>query len=133
MFENLKVFQMSHAMAQHAAARQTVVAANIANADTPGYKARTVASFTETYQSDATSAISNAQRATRPAHLHGQMETMQPEVRLAPDQGTTSPNGNSVSLETEMLNAVDIKREHDRALMIYKGGLDVLRASLGRR
>ncbi len=133
MFENLKVFQMSSAMAQHAAARQTVVAENVANADTPGYQARTVASFTETYDAETGYAAQPGQRATRSAHLHGQASGVAPDIREAPDQGTMSPNGNSVSLETEMLQAADVKRQHDRALMIYKGGLDLLRASLGRR
>ncbi len=48
-------------------------------------------------------------------------------------EGERDPNGNSVSLETEMLNAVSAKRQHDRALAIYKSSLTVLRASLGRR
>jgi flagellar basal-body rod protein FlgB len=44
-----------------------------------------------------------------------------------------SPNGNSVSLEQEMLNSVEIQREHNRALAIYKHSLDVLRVTIGRK
>jgi flagellar basal-body rod protein FlgB len=44
-----------------------------------------------------------------------------------------SPNGNSVSLETEMVKAADTQREHDLALAVYGKSLDILRASLGRR
>ena len=47
--------------------------------------------------------------------------------------GTMSPNGNSVSLEGEMVKAADVKREHDLALAIYGKSLAILRASLGRR
>ena len=36
MFQNLDIFKMSHAMAVHAANRQSVVAQNLANADTLG-------------------------------------------------------------------------------------------------
>jgi flagellar basal-body rod protein FlgB len=43
-----------------------------------------------------------------------------------------SPNGNSVSLETEMVKAVEVKRQHDQALAIYKSSMNVLRASIGR-
>jgi flagellar basal-body rod protein FlgB len=32
-----------------------------------------------------------------------------------------------------MLHAVDAKRQHDRALAIYKFSLGILRTSLGRR
>ena len=45
MFENLQIFRMAHAMAAHAGARQTVVARNMANADTPGYTAQDIAPF----------------------------------------------------------------------------------------
>jgi flagellar basal-body rod protein FlgB len=43
-----------------------------------------------------------------------------------------SPNGNSVSIEEEMMNAINISREHNRALAIYKHGMTILRSSLGR-
>ena len=47
--------------------------------------------------------------------------------------GQTNPNGNGVSLEEQMLHAVDVKRQHDRALAIYKFSLGVLRSSIGQR
>ena len=47
MFEKLEIFRMAHAMSVHAGARQSVVAQNIANADTPGYAARDVRPFKE--------------------------------------------------------------------------------------
>ena len=40
MFEGLEIFQLAGGVARHAASRQAVVAQNIANADTPGYRAR---------------------------------------------------------------------------------------------
>jgi flagellar basal-body rod protein FlgB len=43
-----------------------------------------------------------------------------------------SPNGNSVSLEEEMVAAVDASREHNRALAVYRHGMTVLRTALGR-
>jgi flagellar basal-body rod protein FlgB len=53
-------------------------------------------------------------------------------VAKDPD-AVADPNGNSVALETEMLRAVDVKRQHDRALAIYKSSLTVLRTAIGRR
>ena len=47
-------------------------------------------------------------------------------------ESEASPNGNTVSLEAEMLKSIEAKREHDRALAIYKSALSVLRISLGR-
>ncbi|GAA6208908.1 FlgB family protein [Cognatishimia sp. WU-CL00825] len=130
MFEDLGVFKMAHAMAVHAAARQNVVAQNMANADTPGYVARRVVPFATQLRA-RTGPV--GLQATRAAHLTAeQMGTHSPAVFL--DQGQSKdPNGNNVTLESEMMQAVEVKQQHDRALAIYKAWLKMQRLSLGRR
>ena len=71
-----------------------------------------------------------APRATRPGHLFG--TPGDDDLRLADLRGATGANGNGVTLEAEMLRAVEVKRQHDRAIAIYKSGLTVLRTALGR-
>lgn len=127
MFSNLDVFQTSYAMARHAGARQAVTAANMANADTPGYHAQSIAPFSVSFRQGGTIAL----RTTRTDHMRSGAMTGQPSVGLS--DAEASPNGNSVSLEQEMINSVEIQREHSRALAIYKHSLDVLRTSIGRR
>jgi flagellar basal-body rod protein FlgB len=126
MYESLDIFRTAAAMAQHAGARQAVVAENIANADTPGYRARTIAAFADSYKADAGLAL----RATRPGHLRADNTAATPRPEFSDDE--PSPNGNNVSLETEMLNGVEVAREHSQALAIYKHALGILRTSLGR-
>ena len=126
MYETLDLFRTAAAMARHAGSRQAVVAENIANADTPGYRARAIGAFAETYRSDA----NHAMRSSRPGHL--QAGTMARSARPEVTADEPSPNGNSVSLETEMLHGVEVAREHSRALAIYKHALGVIRTSLGR-
>ena len=128
MFENLEVFRMSNAMATHAGTRQAAVAQNIANAATPGYRARDVLPFKDIYQ-PADSAIRS--RATRPGHLNAGQSAGFAEIQMR-DSGASSPNENNVSLELEMLEAIEVKREHERAVSIYKSALNVLRSSLGK-
>lgn len=127
MFKNLTMFQTSHAMARHAGARQAITAANMANADTPGYRAQTISSFSDSYMAQNEGAL----RATRAGHIGADPLASPPKIEFS--NAEPSPNGNSVSLENEMLNAVEIQREHNRALAIYKHSLDVLRTTLGRR
>lgn len=126
MFEKLEILNTAQGLAKHAAARQSVLARNIANADTPGYRARDLVSFAETYQ--------NAQgfetRATRQGHLAA-APTAQAEARIVQD-AERAPNGNSVTLETEMTKAIEAKRHHDLALTVYRTALGVLRSSIGR-
>lgn len=125
MFKNLTVFQVSYDMARHAGARQAVTAANIANADTPDYRARSLGTFADTYTSESMNL-----RSTRDRHLGARSGSAADRPHFA--DAEASPNGNTVSLEQEMINSVEIQREHRRALSIYKHSLDVMRMSLGR-
>jgi len=127
MLQNLEMFQQSYAMARHAGARQAVTAANMANADTPNYHARVMSSFADSYRAGSASDM----RATRQGHL-GTTSLSATAITQMSD-AEPSPNGNSVSLEQEMINSVENQREHSRALAIYKHSLDVLRMSIGKR
>ena len=128
MFKSLELFQTAHAMAFHAGQRQAVIATNIANADTPGYRARDIASFSDSYRA----AGPNAMRASRPGHLHGAPDGAD-LVSFTIDSNDSSPNGNSVSIEAELLKGVEVQRQHEKAIAIYRSGLNILRSSLGRR
>lgn len=127
MFGNLEIFKMSHAMAVHAGQKQAVTAQNVANSDTPEYKAREVLGFADTYETSGW----HSQKATRASHINGTTEGALPDP-IVDKNGTGSPNGNTVSLENEMLKSLDAKRQHDRALAIYKSSLGILRTSLSR-
>lgn len=127
MFQGLNVFKVAHAMATHAGHRQSIVAQNIANADTPGYKARDIQRFDAVYKGDAGTGM----RASRGGHLNAGDGAMG-SLHAFDTDAQTDPNGNSVSVELELLKGVENKRQHDRAIAIYKSSMNVLRTSLGR-
>lgn len=127
MFSDLNVFKTAYAMATHAGQRQAVVARNMANADTPGYRPRDIEAFKTAFEKTGGEV---AMTATRAGHLHGDSGTAPWAEYEADPSG--DPNGNGVSLEEEMLKAVDVKRQHDRALAIYRSSIGILRSSLGR-
>lgn len=110
---DLPIFQLAGAKARHASAQHNAKAQNIANADTPGFKARTLETF------DAQIAL------TREADSLFQMR----ENRNA----VASPNGNTVSLDEEILGAASAKMEHETAIAIYRKSMELLRMSLGKR
>ena len=126
MFETLNLFRMAAAMARHAGQRQAIVAQNVAHADTPGYVARDIPDFRASYLAADGPAVL---RASRARHLHGQRPADALRA-MAEVSDQAAPNGNQVSLETEMLKSVDAKRQHDRALAIYRSALMLLRGSL---
>jgi flagellar basal-body rod protein FlgB len=124
MFEKLELTRMAQAMASHAGARLGVVAANIAHADSPGYKARDLPDFAEAYRGR------DAMRTTRAGHL-GDSADASAQARIV--RGPGSPNGNTVSLETEMVRGVEVRQHHEMALAVYRVTSEIVRASLGRR
>ncbi|MBE9635904.1 FlgB family protein [Salipiger mangrovisoli] len=129
MFQTLDVFRTAIAMARHAGATQAASAQNIANADTPDYRGIDLPAFAETLRNAPLQ-----MRATRPAHLGGQRDGWSGGADihdLTERRRAEDPNGNTVSLEVEMLQAVDAQRAHERALAIYRSNLTLLRASLG--
>lgn len=126
MIDQPQILRLAQAMAQHAAARHGVIAQNMANADTPGYRARDVAAFRA-----GLGETGDTMRHTRRTHLTPVAGASTPEILFATD-GEASPNGNTVSLETEMLRAAAARSQHDRALSVYKAALDLMRSALGR-
>jgi flagellar basal-body rod protein FlgB len=117
------LLDLAASAAKHAAARQAVIARNVANADTPGYRALDIAPFSPD-QDGLT------MRRTHPAHL-GAPGEMTPRADFSAIPA--DPNGNSVTLEDQVLRGVEAQRAHGRAVTIYSSTLDLLRAGLGRR
>ena len=119
MFDPPGLLQLAAARARYAAARQSVVAENVANADTPGYRSKDVESF---------------------AKFLGRMQsgasgpTGAPKIEIVRSIpfGESSPDGNTVSLETEMMHAGEAARDHDAAVSIYAKAMGFLRAALGK-
>jgi flagellar basal-body rod protein FlgB len=131
MFASLDILKQAQAMATHAGARQSSIARNIANADTPDYRPTDVAPFAEAYR-EAEAGMSL--RQTRAGHFGPDEGSLSLTERLSrPIPGATSPNGNGVSLEAEMVKSAEVKSQHDMALSIYSSALGILRTSLGRR
>ena len=128
MFGKPEILSAAGALSRHASALQRAVAENVANADTPGYRARDVAGFSLDLASSP-----GVMRATRAGHVGADQGTADYTVIARANPNSQSVNGNAVSIEGEMVRAMDARREHDVALSIYKTSLDILRASLGRR
>ncbi len=125
MFQTLELTRMAQALAAHAGARLGVIAGNVANADTPGYRRRDIPDFASLMADDGAT-----MRATRPGHIAASAGASAFEARVV--AGAGSPDGNTVSLEQEMVHAAEARQEHDMALAIFRATSDVIRLSLGR-
>lgn len=127
MFQNLEMFKTAMSMAQHAGVKQAVTSRNIANADTPAYRAHSVKDFAEFVPARSSGF---AMKTTHPRH---DMQSHMPVRVVQASQASHEPNGNGVVLESEILNSVDAKRQHDRAIAIYRASLGMLRSALSKQ
>jgi flagellar basal-body rod protein FlgB len=125
MFEKLELTRMAQGLAAYAGARMSVISQNVAHADTPGYKAQDLPAFDKVFAAGGAD-----MRATRPGHLHSATASAALVPERAP--GREAPNGNTVSLEGEMVKSVEARQSHEMALAVYRATSDVVRASLGR-
>ncbi len=130
MLGGMLVFALSAARLAHASQRNAVIARNIAHADTPGFKAQDVAAFDFGRMS---SVAAEPPKATRPGHAVGESPLGRPaaEVRAAPATGE-KPNGNTVSLEEQMVLAAETRGDFELAATLYAKHLSLLRTAIGR-
>lgn len=129
MTQNMNIFQLASQLAAHATQRQALIAQNTANADTPGYKAKDLTPFAESFSNNGGMAL----KATRAGHLAPNTGSGTAEVVIDSLFGAESPNGNSVSLEDQMVRAAETRQQHDLAIGIYQKSLQILRTSMGRK
>lgn len=127
MFQNLEMFKTAMSMARHAGLKQAVTSRNIANADTPKYRAQTIRDFSELIPSRGNGFV---MKATHADHFG---QSNQVATSHLAKRTNSEPNGNSVVLENEILQSVDAKRQHDRALAVYRASLGILRSALTKQ
>ena len=103
----IQLFELTSKQAHWLTVRQSVVAGNIANANTPGYASREVAAFQAVLEQTGT-----RMAATQPGHI------VEDSMRGSVSSGDSSdvevqPSGNSVNLPDEMSKTGEIKRMYE--------------------
>lgn len=128
MFDRLEILQLARGLSAYSGARQSVLAENVANANTPGYRARDLPEFANAYRSSA-GMVDLLQ--TRSGHFAAESKGSALATPIFDNLQADAP-GNTVSVEHELTRAADIRSDHNRALAVYSASLDVIRAAIGR-
>jgi flagellar basal-body rod protein FlgB len=103
------------------AARQVTVAGNIANANTPGYKAKDLAAFSEVLnKTQLTLASTNA------GHITPDSPEAVDEAQPATGNWEVTETGNSVGLEEELMKASTINSDYELTTNIVKSFHEML-------
>lgn len=124
------LFDLAEQRLAWAASRQNVLASNIANASTPGFRAHDVQSFASLL-SRVSAPMTLQPVRTSAAHLSGTVPAQ--SVPVTTDTGgSTSINGNSVSLDQQLSKVADTETTESLVTTIWKKYMSFFSLALGR-
>jgi flagellar basal-body rod protein FlgB len=112
----MQIFSIASQRTQWLSARLSVIAGNVANASTPGYRAKEITPFAAVLEKRPVGLA-----RTNPAHLNAQgvAAASSFEIRETP-AGHMSHSGNTVSLEKEMLAGAETVRSYRLATNVER-------------
>ncbi len=107
--------------------RQSVLAQNIANADTPGYRPSDLTPFARELAGQRRLTLARTDAAhgagSRLAAMNAGRDRLVAEV---------TPDGNAVSLDREALRVAETDSAHQLAMAVHRSFMGLFRATLGR-
>lgn len=130
-----RLFDGIAAAMRHLGERQRVIAGNIANADTPGFKARTVA------EQDFSGMVNlrSGERVARPTvtitsgmAALGASAPQAGRVQLDRSVSETKPDGNTVTLEDQLLRLGEVQADYATLTNLYAKQMRLMKTALGR-
>jgi flagellar basal-body rod protein FlgB len=111
----LYLFQLASSQARWLELRQSTIAANVANVNTPGFRARDVEPFNKVLD-----AMPVKLAVTSPSHI--QLSAAETDTRSTAKKQSWEVvhSGNSVSVEQEMIKAGDVNRDYSMNAAIVR-------------
>jgi len=114
--------------------RQELLAQNVASADVPGYTPRDLKAmnFEQTLRSTEMSASAAGNLTlTNPRHIASTTAQTSFEQTESRDVAAAA-NGNSVSLEQQMIKVADTQAQYQAATNIYAKAIGMMKTAIGR-
>lgn len=120
---------------RHLGDRGQVIAGNIANADTPGFKARTLRDpdFGAMVEGRSGAPQRPVVRATSAMAALGAGKRAEPAGILDRSIRETKPDGNNVTLEQQLLALGEVQADYATLTSLYRKQMGLLRTALGGR
>jgi flagellar basal-body rod protein FlgB len=132
-FNQIPIFSVIKKRMEWLTERQEVIATNISNSDTPGYKPKDLRPFEfDDLVRRQKSALN--MRSEDPGHMEGQRKRI---TEYASEEThkpfETAPQGNAVVLEEQMMKVAETSAKHKLTSELYKKHLNMFRMALGKR
>ncbi|MDX2073557.1 MAG: flagellar basal body protein [Alphaproteobacteria bacterium] len=132
-FTGIPLFNMMQSKLKYHAANQSVLARNVANADTPGYRAQAMAAPDFASMMGKTGSASSMS-VTSPMHMRPGMGKggMSGNIRNRENTYELNPIGNNVVIEEEVMRVAENQAEYQKTLGIYKKSMELFRIAIGK-
>jgi len=111
--------------------RQKLLAENVANANTPHYRARDLKQLDFRGELEVSLAGGLPLRTTGPGHV-GASNGTRGFDQAASGGFETTPSQNSVVLEDEMMKVAQTQLDHQTAISLYQRGIGMIKTALGK-
>lgn len=115
--------------------RQKVLAENVANAETPGYRARDIKApdfFRMAVEGEGNDGVSTV--LTNPMHIAGPLIDNSAPFRPEKVGGyEVTPDGNAVSLEDQMMKVTGNQMDFQTVTSLYQRSIGLLKTAVGKR
>jgi len=125
---DIPIFAMLRTRMQWHQERQRILAENVANADTPGYRPNDLVEPKFNLPAPGQGPLQLAR--TDPAHIAG--STAAPQFPSNSRLYQVRPAGNAVSLEDEMIKVAANQMDYQAATSLYTRSLGLIKTAIGR-
>jgi len=131
---NIPILSMLRTRMQWAQERQRVLAENVANADTPNFRALDLApvKFETQPQSAGAPLTTVSLMRTESGHLAGIGQSDSPFRSKNDGDYEVRPTGNAVNLEQEMMKVAANQMDYQAVTALYSRSLALLKTALGK-
>jgi flagellar basal-body rod protein FlgB len=135
MLSGIDLFQVAGDRMRYLTERQTLIARNIANADTPGYKAQDLTPFAPVTGTSGGVSAGNPSLVlaqTNPGHLQVEQDVAESQqaVPTASEYGGEKPDGNTVSVEEQMIKSADVSSAFAMASAVYAKSISIMKTAV---
>ncbi len=133
---DIPIFSMLRTRMQYSQERQRVLAENVANADTPNYRARDLKApkFPDPTEMTTATTVSNISLTrTEGGHIGPLSGTGSSFSTDSKSGYEVRPTGNAVNLEDEMIKVAANQMDYQGATALYTRSLNLLKTALGKR
>ena len=130
---NIPLFSaLSEKMKWHQA-RQGLLAENVANAETPGYRGRDLKAYGFAEDMQRLSVASISTTATNPMHITKAGSDADGFGSRRLNNFEITPEGNGVTLEDEMMKVTTNQMDYQAVTAVYQRSIRILKTALGRQ